>query len=1274
MAADGAAGDAAAAGVAEDGAAAATAPPMSPLPAFGLADPGPSFGDLGAGSAVAQALAWLQGALREEQTARRALEQRLGEVEATADRACSLASSLAGGGGGAAGEGDAAPSGDDRNEVLWRHLRNVQQLTKSLQKSQEAQRKSLMESERAQQELLALRFDALRSELAGKSAAQAKEMVAAETRDVVEGGIARESERLLKRLEQVTSTVTRRLDMFASQLQDLKAAKSSRADDALQGWDEAEEEEWDDEGFGEDDESAAPEGEEAAAGEDGVARAPSPKREERSAASAENVPAVVEGAGDEDGGASRGLTPSHGGASPSRGSGRPETKGGGPKLKALEERVSALEFELATISANSGGAEDASEAPVQFASRGVSPASSLAARQSSHDGAAPASAEGSKPRALSSDTEYASGAPSAVAEPGSVTSRATQERTSGLSDAERIPQMPSPMSSRSGPELQREIMEWVEKRLATLELETKPKTPRDDAVHRAVSELRVELMEWLAEQKATLAPPRNDTRQTTATTLPTVKEQSEFVQPEPKETQKSEETKASVGVPATVPESSQAPASTDVPTAQSIAETMQKATEDLKEKVFQWLEDRLHDRLGGQDAPAAHSKEVSTSAPAAEAAPVDVAVGSESVVEKRPDQEQDSKTAIETAVVVIRDEVTKWLETEMKSAKDELLRSYGLASGHPTPAMANDNADAGSVAGSTAAESSPGRRGSRADPFAERLLERKMTAARLSNSEQPSAAASVNEADENDRSENLAKRLSQELAELRQALMDSREDLYNRLLTELRGAQSSDIVPRLGTPEFRVRSRIGTPAGANAEGSLGLETAESVADELGISQELVRRATSIGMAPDQLAGIRDMLLEDGDLLQALAEKLDYAESSASQVQPPGVPSKPKDSPKHAPNDGKAAGSLVKQLSKRLQAIEDAMGGDQAGGSQSEPAGFIPLLQVGDELRRLKTRFEYLERIAPPDVQRALAFFEPLRDDQMGASNGFGEATPSATHAVGSAAVMRRVTELQRKQAEANEEAKLIADDGRREVMNVSQVLRGVQRDAELSGAKMDDLKLDVKRLRSHVDAALPQVVNIIENLMARLGPNAGFTQDDIEGLKHVVEEAADKPAPHPFVSQSTLQKALDGLQKEVSGNVNQLRAEVLEVLRGKADGKALANLSQKLSLQEQEIPSMKQALQELVPETKAENAAFLKQFRCVSCNTAIEGNGPWKSSPPAPSGGFPSRAITGKDLRPMGAGMPRNISLPTLAMPSPKGTERQLLASQGGVQDRKLLQ
>eukprot|EP00928_Gymnodinium_smaydae_P042499 TRINITY_DN28607_c0_g1_i1.p2 TRINITY_DN28607_c0_g1~~TRINITY_DN28607_c0_g1_i1.p2 ORF type:complete len:140 (-),score=38.62 TRINITY_DN28607_c0_g1_i1:103-522(-) len=137
---------------------------------------------------------------------------------------------------------------------------------------------------------------------------------------------------------------------------------------------------------------------------------------------------------------------------------------------------------------------------------------------------------------------------------------------------------------------------------------------------------------------------------------------------------------------------------------------------------------------------------------------------------------------------------------------------------------------------------------------------------------------------------------------------------------------------------------------------------------------------------------------------------------------------------------------------------------------------------------------------------------------------------------------------------------------------------------------------------------------------------------------------------------------------------SQLRAEVLEVLRGKADGKALANLSQKLSLQEQEIPSMKQALQELVPETKAENAAFLKQFRCVSCNTAIEGNGPWKSSPPAPSGGFPSRAITGKDLRPMGAGMPRNISLPTLAMPSPKGTERQLLASQGGVQDRKLLQ
>jgi len=350
--------------------------------------------------------------------------------------------------------------------------------------------------------------------------------------------------------------------------------------------------------------------------------------------------------------------------------------------------------------------------------------------------------------------------------------------------------------------------------------------------------------------------------------------------------------------------------------------------------------------------------------------------------------------------------------------------------------------------------------------------------------------------------------------------------------------------------------------------------------------------------------------------------------------------------------------------KDIAALQERVGKIERGDKAASNAESNALLEIQDEVRRLKFRFEYLERIVPPDVQRAMQFFEPLKDeeaeqmtssplnsphritedtDNMSSSGGMG----------GNGSVLKRLNLLQVQQDQTIDAARSLAEDGRREVSNLSLALRGVQRDSEIGAARIDGIRSDVSQLQARIEAALPQVMKALEQVLGQkvevadkdlAGPVA-----EIEELQKVMAESTSDAARR-FVSQETLRKALEAVQADMQAWLEKLRQDILAAMVGKADNAALRSLSEQLDKQA-ETP-MRRTLAQLPPPSATDEAAFTRWplIRCVSCDKKVNmqsaGAGdPWPSRgamPLPPS--FPAGRSNNVALRPLR----REASTPTV--------------------------
>merc|ERR1712190_507764 len=194
-------------------------------------------------------------------------------------------------------------------------------------------------------------------------------------------------------------------------------------------------------------------------------------------------------------------------------------------------------------------------------------------------------------------------------------------------------------------------------------------------------------------------------------------------------------------------------------------------------------------------------------------------------------------------------------------------------------------------------------------------------------------------------------------------------------------------------------------------------------------------------------------------------------------------------------------------------------------------------------------------------------------------------------------------------------SKAVAEDGRREIANLSMAIRAVQRDEETTNARLDDVRKKVTTLRDRLEVALPHVLKALEDVLQRVGVDAnevGEAAPVVSALRSLLADGdwAAK-VPHPFVSQGSLQNTLETLQQDVQAWLEALRRDIVSALSGKADYGALRHLSEQMARHEaQAMPLMRTMASFAVEEPKANDAGLVRfplgPGRCVSCDSKVD--------------------------------------------------------------------
>eukprot|EP00927_Polykrikos_kofoidii_P019644 TRINITY_DN19213_c0_g1_i1.p1 TRINITY_DN19213_c0_g1~~TRINITY_DN19213_c0_g1_i1.p1 ORF type:complete len:1164 (-),score=222.83 TRINITY_DN19213_c0_g1_i1:193-3684(-) len=752
--------------------------------------------------------------------------------------------------------------------------------------------------------------------------------------------------------------------------------------------------------------------------------------------------------------------------------------------------------------------------------------------------------------------------------------------------------------------LRKELIAWVEGRLE----EVKDSIPSNsDSVVQATSQLREELKGWLASQRVDLDVPRS----------------GESV------------TKLAV--------------STDTgELGPSIAEEVSAAVNRLREEVADWLQNKVGEML----PDPADSAECG--APLQQPAQVsDNGLGGKSVspcqsryASKGSGVVAKNVDPYTKAVVTLRRDVSKWLEGHVETLREQLLG-------------AKDEAQAKSA--ETRESSAPQEAPTSTRPHGSRhrgSVARTSIEAPLSDISYPSVETPSNEMISDPVA--AAKWFQSQLQELHTTLTENREQAIDAAVKKLRDEIQPWISEELARQGRFAPQRPTSPHDEPAAFELDTfdETPEKTEgdDSAPSPTHNAPRRNSFGRSGDLMGEVRSSLLADDVFLAGLSDHfaigaVNSAPSGREQRLTITSGMSKSEDPKGRTNSlddgidrilGGAAALKVQDLGsveERLSELEEAVAaqGRRPGGIQ-----YTSLLEVCDELRRLKCRYEFIEKMLPEDAQRTLQFFEPLQNDQPEGSDH-------------SELMSQKSRENTKNAASISEEAKGLAEDSKREVMNVSLALRGVQRDAEVSGARIEDLRRGLAAQQSRLEAVLAQVLQAVEEITQHAGLASLSESRAIQDLRVLVTEGdVSDTVPHPFVSQAALHQTIQSLQTEVQTLMQDLRKDLVDSVQGKADGAAVKCLSEQLAKQERQR-WVKTTLDEVSDPKSAstDTAAGMRwPARCVSCDARVEPKverDVWPPQPGVPGPPFPQRvAHGGKDLRPLGAGMVRNVSLPTL--------------------------
>jgi len=333
-----------------------------------------------------------------------------------------------------------------------------------------------------------------------------------------------------------------------------------------------------------------------------------------------------------------------------------------------------------------------------------------------------------------------------------------------------------------------------------------------------------------------------------------------------------------------------------------------------------------------------------------------------------------------------------------------------------------------------------------------------------------------------------------------------------------------------------------------------------------------------------------------------------------------------------------------------------------------------------ERKQVDTNFPQLKLDSPSDSRYSLSTPElaALRDrlrrlearivglEAAGITNGaLSESSPSSRVAETSmaAADARQVRDLRGALEDSKAKMKNSIDETKDEVANVVKALRGVQRNADKTDSQLDDLTAQLRMMKTKIDTVLPQFLQVLSGLACQASNgNAGVSKaagaaDVTTGGSSTytdLQRLLTNPCMGlPFASEEALKSATEHLEKDVHGQLKQLRQDVVDALRGKASTADIHSIGSKLD------NALSGNIGAIPPfsDDPAENAAGVRwplmPARCLSCNNRVELINPWERRA-VPSAPFPQRPMTCDP----GASPRRDAALPTVSRKQANGRQQ----------------
>ncbi|CAE7766199.1 Gusb [Symbiodinium pilosum] len=185
------------------------------------------------------------------------------------------------------------------------------------------------------------------------------------------------------------------------------------------------------------------------------------------------------------------------------------------------------------------------------------------------------------------------------------------------------------------------------------------------------------------------------------------------------------------------------------------------------------------------------------------------------------------------------------------------------------------------------------------------------------------------------------------------------------------------------------------------------------------------------------------------------------------------------------------------------------------------------------------------------------------------------------------------------------------EDMKRSLSDLWCAVSGDQRTLGILSSKMEDAVRDFLRLQTRFEAAMPQLLQMLSELLRRNGGGTGEAGDgaEMDVLVAMQKLLFGAESGMPFVSPQVLRETFGAFEAVIRSELERLRDEFFKAVAEKAKIEDMEFLAEQTRLLHGQLQMLWQNFEKLIAGEKESNAAIWRtplHARCVSCDKKVD--------------------------------------------------------------------